>query len=92
MINQVQEDNLLKIFEHFGTKSQHDKFNEEFLEYINAKIDENEECIFEEICDCWILSTQFLLQDEKKAKKIIEYKIKRTIERIKSGYYNKPKF
>ena len=95
---------LLKIIEHFGVNNQQRKLNEEVFE-LNEAIFEYEyedykfendtvlkKHIAEEIVDVMILLEQFYYYyrlDEKTLLKIEENKINRTLERIKSGYYEK---
>lgn len=99
------KEDLLKIIEHFGINNQQRKLQEEvfelqeaILKYENAKVifGKNStlgaEHIIEEISDCLILLDQFKLYYGIKTSEITyicESKIKRTLERIESGYYEK---
>lgn len=87
MITQKLQDDLLFIINHFGVDTQHDKLYEEIGELIESIDPENEK---EEMVDVWIILTQFLLIDEK-MQEILRHKINRTLDRIKSGYYNQLK-
>lgn len=90
------EKDLLKIIEHFGINNQQRKLQEEVFELQeaitifqqggNLKFDDIEE----EIADVMILLKQFQHYYEinrENIRKIMKNKIKRTLERIESGYY-----
>lgn len=74
------------IYEHFGYENQMNKLYEEMIEYKSATDIENER---EEMCDIWVVLTGILFGKEEKenSKKIIDFKIKRTLRRIKDKYY-----
>lgn len=83
-------DKLFKIFSHFGLRKQLKKLSEECYELIEAMLDNDKEHIKEEIADVQVLLNQFkeyheIYDDE--IVDIMEHKIDRTIERVKSGYY-----
>ena len=95
-IRDVEKD-LLEIFEHFGSKTQRKKLCEEFMElqdelfYIYDFGDDRENLI-SEIADMLVLILQFAYEygyDNEDIIKQMKYKIKRTLERIESGYYEK---
>lgn len=57
-----------------------------------TKLVENGEMIKEEIADCLVLLSQFIAYyniDKDELEKIIKYKVERTEQRIKDGYYEK---
>ena len=72
---------LRYIFEHFGAENQKQKLIEEAKEYIQ---DQNEN----EVADVFIVSLQLYLHS-KKVQRAVDYKIQRTVERIKENYYDK---
>lgn len=81
---------LLNIYLHFGLRKQLKKLSEECYELIEAMLDEDREHIKEEVADVQVLLNQFkeyheIYDDE--IVDIMEHKIDRTIERVKSGYY-----
>ena len=90
------EKDLLKIIEHFGINNQQRKLQEEVFELQeaitiyqqggNLKFDDIEE----EIADVMILLKQFQYYykiNREDIRKITKNKIKRTLDRIESGYY-----
>lgn len=89
-MNDKYNESLQKIYRHFGHKNQILKLLEEIselrFEIKNNRYEKNE---FEEMCDVWVVLTQLLLQHQKEAEQIIEHKIKRTLKRMESGYYEK---
>lgn len=84
MFTEKLQNDLISIINHFGTDSQMFKLYEEIGELIESIDPENEK---EEMVDVWIILTQFLLIDEK-MQEILRHKINRTLDRIKTGYYN----
>ena len=92
------EEDLLKIFNNFGSKTQRKKLCEEFMElqdelfYIYDFGDDREN-LLSEVADVLILVLQFAYEygyDNEEIVKQMKYKINRTLERIESGYYEKP--
>ena len=73
------EEKLRKIMKHFGMEHQRAKLKEEALEYIESGDDE-------EIADLFVLSFQLFLNSAI-IQKLVWQKIKRTLIRIKEGYY-----
>lgn len=91
------KEDLLKIFEHFGAKTQRKKLCEEFMElqdelfYIYDFGDDREN-LLSEVADMLVLILQFAYEYGYENNDIInqmKYKINRTLERIENGYYNK---
>lgn len=94
-------DRYRKIFEHFGSDAQKRKLAEEFYELMEAiTILDNtpnpdihlHDDVISEIADVVILITQFMAFydiDCEIVNKVIRYKLSRTEDRIKSGYYDK---
>ena len=92
------EKNLFEIIEHFGVNNQQRKLQEEVFELNeaitifqqggNLKYDDIEE----EIVDVMVLLKQFFHYyelNDYKMKQIEKQKVRRTLERIESGYYEK---
>ena len=86
---------IKKIAEHFRADTQLDKLREEALELVEA-IDEcylpigyPNEHLLEELADTRLMIKQvnYLIGSEKLVDKIEKQKIARTLERIKTGYY-----
>lgn len=83
-----------QIVDHFGKENQEEKLLEELEELKNEliiNIEENTitENTISEMADVHILIAQLLLKYDKQEEynKAVEYKLKRTIQRIKEGYY-----
>lgn len=83
-----------QIVEHFGKENQEEKLLEELEELkeelkINIKQDTITENTVSEMADVHILIAQLLLKYDKQEEynKAVEYKLKRTIKRIKEDYY-----
>lgn len=84
------------IFNHFGYKNQVLKINEESKELQEALIEsykeptkQNIEHVAEEIADVMVVIQQFKQHfklSDNKIKELVDYKIQRTVNRIKSGY------
>lgn len=68
------------IYEHFGELNQVEKFNEEVEEFLASGADE-------EIVDVWMVATQLIMNSDK-LKQLVEFKRKRTLERIKQKFYD----
>jgi hypothetical protein len=79
---------LIKIYKHFGKSSQKEKLYEEIMEYFCAIPESKNE--HEEMCDIWVVVTSILLNDLR-TRPVIDHKIKRTLQRMKDGYYEKQK-
>lgn len=87
----------LEIIKHFGVKSQLKKLNEEVYEFIEAVNDfaqeeGSKEHVEEELADIIVVLSGYIkLYDLNKnnIKKMINFKLDRTIERIASRYYEK---
>ena len=73
-----------KIFNHFGI-SQYEKLHEECLEYVNAETPYEWD---DEAADVFIVALQLFLHNPS-IRKRVRYKIKRTLKRIKEGYYER---
>lgn len=83
-----------QIVEHFGKENQEEKLLEELEELkeelkINIKQDTITENTISEMADVHILIAQLLLKYDKQEEynEAVEYKLKRTIKRIKEDYY-----
>jgi len=90
MKEKIYESDLKKIYKHFGAKAQVEKLVEEINELINEikKTPIDYESFFWECADVFIMLYQFALHDEDFNQKIL-FKIDRTLDRIKTGYYDK---
>lgn len=75
----VQE-RINKIFQHFGYETQHLKLVEECQEFLYEPFDKSE------IADVFVVSAALAFNDPEIRGNVM-HKIKRTEERIKSGYY-----
>lgn len=83
-----------QIVDHFGKENQEEKLLEELEELKNElKINIEENTITEntisEMADVHILIAQLLIKYDKQEEynEAVEYKLTRTIQRIKEGYY-----
>lgn len=78
---------LLEIINHYGLKTQLKKFNEEVYELLESIIQkDNKEHITEEYADVVLVLSQiglYLNIDPNEVDKIVDYKVKRTQEKIK---------
>jgi hypothetical protein len=93
------KEDLLKIIEHFGEKSQREYLALEYQELqdeIYKLLNGETEDILTEITDVLVITLQFMAKAnysfdilEKNVKRELNFKIKRTLERIESGYYEK---
>ena len=81
MQNYKMIEDLKIIFNHFGPEVQKKKLQEECHEYIK---DMNEK----EAADILIVAMQLYIFSPK-MRKAVDYKIRRTIDRIKEDYYDK---
>lgn len=90
MSNKIYESDLKKIYAHFGAKTQGEKLKEELLELFEEikKTPFDDESVMGECADVFIMLYQFALHDEDFNQKIL-FKIDRTLDRIKTGYYDK---
>ena len=80
-------DELLEIINHYGLKTQLKKFNEEVYELLESIIQkDNKEHITEEYADVVLVLSQiglYLNINPNEVDKIVDYKVKRTQEKIK---------
>ena len=91
------KNDLLKIINHFGSKTQRKKLCEEFMElqdelFYIYDFGDDKENLLSEVADVLILVLQFAYEygyDNEEIVKQMKYKIKRTLERIENGYYKK---
>lgn len=90
------EQELLEIIDHFGIETQQRKLQEELFELQQAitifEQSNNQSCdnIAEELVDVIVLLKQFICHynlNKHHLNKIEIHKIKRTLQRIESGYY-----
>ena len=91
----TQLDRLTNIIVAFGGENQLLKSVEELGELSDAIVQGNENHIFEELCDVELMLDQLKIMYKFDAKKIDDYKefkLNRTEQRIKSGYYKTEKF
>lgn len=82
--------NTMAIFEHFGEKNQIEKFKEEMAELIEAIERKGKASILEEMADCALLFEQFRAIyniHHNDIQQMIKIKQNRTMDRIKTGYY-----
>ena len=80
------EKDLIAIQKNFGTDRQESKLYEELNELLIAIDSGIKKDVIEEKADCFCLLFQEYLTN-KQIQKAVVYKIERTQERIKSGYY-----
>ena len=73
------------IYQEFKGFRQLSKLEEECQEFLDVR---NRSELLEETADIFILSFQFYLNNPE-VKKIVNFKLDRTLERIKTGYYKK---
>jgi len=85
MITYMRDD-LLKIYNHFGKEPQLSQWYEEAVELLDAIDNGNKSDVLNEMADNCVMAFQHYMTDAKLRAKVDE-KIKRTLERIKSGYY-----
>ena len=81
---------LKKIANHFGEDVQSKKLGEEFCELLVEIALGNKEAITMEMADCLILIMQKAYQlgiKDEDIEEAMDFKVNRTIERIKEGYY-----
>lgn len=86
----MNDNPLVKIFEHFGEEAQLGKLQEEVTEFIEAVRSRNIEHMEEEYADVLVCLTQFFFSkglSESNVMSITTQKTVRTLERMKSGYY-----
>lgn len=74
------QERINKIFQHFGYETQHLKLIEECQEFLDDPFDKSE------IADVFIMASQLAINDPEIMAHVMR-KIKRTEERMKSGYY-----
>lgn len=92
----MPKEDLLKIFDHFGTKVQQKKLNEEVFEFQEAIFMDDGTLkslkhITEEMADVLVLLSQFKADFEisdKDLDEMIKNKVQRTLGRIEEGYYD----
>lgn len=99
VIDKETRERLDYIFKHFGYACQILKIDEESKELQEALIEtykqpspQNKEHVLEELADVFVVLNQFKMFfkiSDKKLQEQIEFKTRRTIDRIKHGYYNK---
>jgi len=78
------------IYNNFSLKKQCDKLKEETSELIEALNENDIKHIEEEFADVIVLLKQFMIEynlDKQNIKNNIDFKIKRTLDRIKNNYY-----
>ena len=90
------KEKLYHIFNHFGYKYQVLKIDEESKELQEALIEaykepseQNKQHVAEEIADVIVVLKQFKQHfkiSDNKLKELVDYKIQRTVDRLKSGY------
>lgn len=79
-------DDLIKIYDYFGKDAQLSKWQEEANELLDAIDSGIKADILDEQADVCVIAFQHYMIDAKLRAKVDE-KIKRTLDRIKSGYY-----
>jgi len=85
MITYLRDD-LIKIYDHFGKEAQLSQWYEEAVELLDAIDCGTKADVLDEMADNCIMAFQHYMTDAKLRAKVDE-KIKRTLERIASGYY-----
>lgn len=85
-MNTEYKEKLKKIYNYIGEDQQKQKLVEEIYEFLNTTTEDDE---YEEMCDMWVVLTSLLLQRESFTDHIINYKIHRTLKRMRKGYYKK---
>ena len=96
-MNENLINDLIDIYNHFGSEGQRLKLVEECGELFTAvkntyfevggTPEEKEDAIIDESADVFIVACQHYLTNPK-IRDRVDFKINRTKERIKSGYYN----
>ena len=87
IMKEQTEQNIQKIADYYGLDNQLNKTIEECAELIQALVKlESRENTIEEIADVQIMLKQmlYLLDCEKEMEKVMEYKINRQLERMKT--------
>jgi len=84
---------LKRIYNHFGRDNQLAKLKEEMIELYQEieKISTHHKIhdhFFEELADVMIVCHQFYIQYQSVVEKHVDHKIKRTLKRIRKGYYS----
>lgn len=83
---------IKNIADHFGIKTQKKKLLEELMELAVADSKSKNNEFINETADVLILIFQRAYQrgiDDEDIEKMIEFKVNRTLKRIKGGYYDK---
>lgn len=93
------KNDLLKIINHFGEKNQREYLGKEYQELqdeIYKLLNGEAEDILTEITDVLVITLQFMAKSgysfellEENIKREVKFKIERTLQRIKEGYYEK---
>ena len=93
------KNDLLKIINHFGEKNQREYLGKEYQELqdeIYKLLNGETEDILTEITDVLVITLQFMAKSgysfellEENIKREVKFKIERTLQRIKEGYYEK---
>ncbi|WP_129596073.1 MazG nucleotide pyrophosphohydrolase domain-containing protein [Anaerophilus nitritogenes] len=81
-----------QIFNYFGEANQIEKLKEEVEEFIQAVKNKDIDNMEEEIADIEVVLEQFarvFKLDKRKVKHIKRFKVQRTVNRIKRGYYKR---
>lgn len=91
------KNDLLKIINHFGEKNQREYLGKEYQELqdeIYKLLNDEKENILTEITDVLVITLQFMAKAgysfdflEENIKREVKFKIERTLQRIKNGYY-----
>lgn len=91
MTEEDLNNNIKKIINHFGERSQKNKAIEELKELIEAIHCDQKSMVMEEIADVIVMISQLVLiykLDENKIERVAQEKVQRTLERIESGFYS----
>lgn len=97
-LTEEQEKQCRSIYNHFGQETQIEKFKEETLELLEEFADvyiicfqlkkhKGLEILIETAIECFDCE-ELGFDNTKKFKKMVDYKINRTLERIETGYYD----
>jgi predicted house-cleaning noncanonical NTP pyrophosphatase (MazG superfamily) len=85
MLDDRISEKLKTIYCHFGQNTQMKKLYEEIDEFLETLVGSDE--WIEELADVIVIGLQHVLIHEYGREKVL-YKIRRTLERMESGYYN----
>jgi hypothetical protein len=85
MLTEKLQQQAITIINHFGVESQYEKMYEEIQELSEI---ENHEQEIDEMADCFFILLQHYLINPEMQKRV-DFKAQRTLDRIKTDYYNR---